>query len=141
MPNIIILLKSFITQEATYFERPCVSIDNKYLFLPSTSTPVGYFIYDISDYNNIIVKYKGDNVDGHGMIRIVVHPTRPIIFVMSYFDFIFSVDISFLYNGVTVPSIYSLSSWIDMNKYEKLDMKISKDGKTLFVTMRFFIIS
>lgn len=78
-----------------------MSKDLKFVFIPCyAGAAFGYFIYDISDIKNIKYVSKGINDDLYGIIRIVLHPKKNIIFILNWWDYIFSVDFSSLYNGI-----------------------------------------
>jgi hypothetical protein len=59
-----------------------ITADLRFAFFPVIIGTPGYYVYDISNFNNVRKVSFGSNPDLKGINRIVLHPTKKIAFVM-----------------------------------------------------------
>jgi len=85
----------------------------KFGFFPVFIGTPGYYVYDISNFNQISKVSFGSNSDNLGIFRIVLHPTSKIAFIMQRMDYLFSVDYTPLYTG-TQDELTHLGEWEDL---------------------------
>ena len=85
-------------------EKPALTQDERFLIIPTIITsPTGFYVYDISDLNNIVFVYRGDNADTFGLNRVVCGSGN-IIYVMNLFDYVHATSIDDFYTpGQTFP--------------------------------------
>ena len=82
-------------------------------FFPVFNGAPGYYVYDVSNFNQISKVSFGSNSDNLGIFRIVLHTTSKIAFIMQRMDYLFSVDYTPLYTG-TQDELTHLGEWEDL---------------------------